>query len=256
MSSWANRNVVLSKKPRITSFFPAQVTSDIPALLLEYLVSYIYSVKMGERLYVVDSIGLLATLYKYNPQISYLKTTPEDGTPMRISDAKGIVAKVKQADIQKYAAGLLEYTPEFNRAVVDTLTRSQIKTLFDIGVHVVSDDTDVIKATVDLVTAFAKKKAKKSSLLVFVMAPNAATVAAFQKAGDSTWIVTSLQKLPPKDADEAFIRQMAEVQVLSVQSALVLDFTQSIDRYTYLMHRNIKDMEYLKTTNSTTWQLI
>jgi hypothetical protein len=247
---------MLPTKKTIASYFPATVTSDIPAMLLDYLASYIYSIKMGERLYVHDSIGLLGTLYKYNPQISYLKVQPEGGSPLRASDAKGILARVKQTDIQKYAASLFDYTPEFNRAVVDTLARSQVKSLFDIGVHVVSDDPAVIKATVDLVTAYAKKKAKKGSLLVFVMAPNAAAVAAFQKAGDPTWIVTSLQKVAPKDADEAFIRQMAEVQVLSVQTALVLDFTQSIDRYTYLMHRNLKEMEYLKTTNSTTWTLL
>jgi hypothetical protein len=49
---------------------------------------------------------------------------------------------------------------------------------------------------------------------------------------------------------------MAEVQIMSILPALILDFTESVDRFIYMMHRNMKGVDYFNEINGLEWSLI
>ena len=49
---------------------------------------------------------------------------------------------------------------------------------------------------------------------------------------------------------------MAEVQIMSVSPALILDFSRSIDRFIFLMQRNQRGLQYFNEINSLPWFLI
>jgi hypothetical protein len=49
---------------------------------------------------------------------------------------------------------------------------------------------------------------------------------------------------------------MADVQVMTTLPALILDFDENLDRFIYLMHRNMKGVDYFKEVNGKAWYLI
>ena len=85
------------------------------------------------------------------------------------------------------------------------------------------------------------------------MAPSYEVVTAFKALGDTSWTITSLSKSPPKDAAEAFLYSMAEVQILSIAPALILNFEYGIDRFIYMMHRDLKNIEFFREINNVQW---
>lgn len=255
MSSWSGSRSYATKKLTVPQYAEMNYTANIFSSLLEFLGSHIYSQKMGERLHIYDQIGLLNLMYRPNPQVNFLKEIPEDTPKISTSGIRTTVAPLKFVDVQKYAATLFEYKPDFNQSVIDVLVRNNIKGLFDIGVHLVPDASGSFAHIIPLVQAY-QKKSKKQNLNIFIMAETVAQVNDFLKMGDPSWRASHLLRVSPKTADEAFLFQMAQVQIMSAQPALVLDFDQPIDKYIYLMHRTVKDIVYFKTSTPTQWTLV
>ncbi len=241
---------------RIPSYTTLNLSSgDIHAALLEMLSAYVYTQKLGERCFVVDQAQFLPNFINQNPQISILRETPDESMAIVASTTRSTVTNLRFQELQRHAGSVFVYRPEFNGAVLDTLARNGIRSTFDIGVHLVPDASGSILDTVNLVKAY-QQKGRKQALSVFVAANTSALIQEFTKAADPSWKVSHVHKTAVKTADEFFISRMAEVQVLSVTPALVLDFETSMSRYAYLMHRNARDIEYLKTTTSKAWSLV
>lgn len=257
MSSWANRSANLTKRTiRIPNYTTLNLGSgDIHAALLDMLSVYIYNQKLGERCFVVDEAQFLPNFINQNPQISILKEVPDESTVIVPSSTKNTISNLKFQEIQKHAGNVFVYRPEFNGAILDVLMRNGIKAAFDIGVHLVPDASGSILSAINMVKAY-QTKTKKTNLSVFVAANTSVLVQDFTRAADSSWRVFHVNKISPKTADDFFMARMAEVQVLATTPALVLDFENSLSRFVYLMHRNAKEIEYLKTTTSRVWSLV
>jgi hypothetical protein len=256
MSSWARAKVIpTTKKPVTVSVYHDTSSSpDIPSIYLDFTQAYIFSQKMGENCFVWDPSGILDSTLKYNPQIRFLKEKPEVN-PISKQTYKNITESMKIADVQKFARNIFEYDPGFNQSVIQILQKASIKTAFDISLRIVPDASGTnLQSYVDIVKAY-QVKSKKARLSIYVMAPSYDVVTAFKTLGDTSWTITSLSKSSPKDAAEAFLYIMAEAQILSVASALILNFDYSIDRFIYMLHRDLKNIEFFREINNNIWSI-
>jgi len=254
MSSWIiAKNKQRKKVTVITKYHDTLLSGDVFTMYLDYLGAYCYSQKLGEVCNVWDSNGLIKDSLKLTPQVKLLKEKPEIDA-LSINEYKTITDKLTFKEIQKIAASLIVYDDALNRSVIKVLDKVGIKTIFDIGVQLVTGaDEALLKRFVALVKAF-QIKSKKEKLNIYVMADSYDSVLDFQKLCDPSWKVTSLSKNPPRDSTENFVQVLAEVQIMTALSALILDFNRPVDRFIYLMRRNDK-LDYFVELNSTEWNL-
>ena len=258
MSSWIiAKNKILKKNPSVTKFHDTSSTPDVITMYLNYIGAYVYSQKMGEMCNVWDPSGLIKTTLRQNPQVKLLKEKPEDLEPLNTREYKNIVSAMSLKDIQKYASAVMVYDIGLNESVIQYLKRGGINNIFDIAIHITKDpagpDVNLMKKYVSLIREY-QKKIKKELLNIYVFSDNYTTVSQFQGYCDSSWKVTSLTKNPPKDIDD-IIKNLAEIQIMVSVPALILDFNRHIDRFIYLMRRNLK-LNYFVELNSKEWVLL
>jgi hypothetical protein len=258
MSSWIiAKSRPTNKKPIVTKYHATSSSTDVFSTYMEFLASYIYSQKMGETCSVWDTSDLLKTTLKTNPQVKYLKQEPEV-SPLNISEYKGFTETMTFKDFQKIASNLLVYDSNLNQTVIRYLEKAGIKSIFDIGIHLIKDPSgpnlSLLKQYVALIKAY-QTKLKKETLNIYIMTDNFAAVAHFQTYCDPSWKITSLSKNPPKDSD-AFVQAMAEIQVMTALPAMILDFERPTDRFIYLMQRNQRGLQYFAEVNSSPWKLL
>jgi hypothetical protein len=254
MSSWIiAKNKQKKKVTIITKYHDTSLSGDVFAMYLDYLGAYCYSTKLGETCNVWDSNGIIKDSLKLTPQVKLLKEKPEADS-LSLDDYKSITTKLTFKEIQKIAASLIVYDDALNRSVIKALDKAGIKTIFDIGIQLVTGaDAVLLKRFATLVKAF-QVKSKKEKLNIYVMADSYDSVLEFQKLCDPSWKLTSLSKNPPRDSTENFIQVLAEVQIMAALPALMLDFNRPVDKFIYLMRRNEK-LDYFFELNSTEWNL-
>ena len=164
---------------------------------------------------------------------------------------------MKFTDIQKATTNILQYDADFNKSVVQLISKANINSKFDIGIHLIRDITGPnltsFKMYSELIKAY-QKKSKKETLSIYVMADTHTVVSQFQAHCDPSWKLVSLSKVVPKTKDEEFIQMMADIQILSVTPGLILDFNRPVDKFIYLMQRN-KSLIYFHEINSKPWSL-
>lgn len=260
MSSWIiAKNLPKKKKVDITSYHDATNVADVPKLYMEYLSSYIYNTKMGEQFNVLDSTGILRNTLRIPPHVRLLKEHVEGATSIPLSTYTPIVSKVKFKEVQKFATDVLLYDSEFNRSVVRVIDRVGIKTVFDIGIHLVKDITGPNLPAFKLYSEQLKeyqKKSKKASLSIYVMSDSYSVVTQFQTYCDPSWKIISLSKIQPNSADEEIIQTMADIQIMTALPAAILDFTRSSDRFIYMMQRNKTGSEFFTEVKGREWSLV
>lgn len=254
MSSWIiAKNKQRKKVTVITKYHDTSLSGDVFSMYLDYINAYIYCQKIGETCNVLDSNGLIKESLKLTPQVRLLKEKPEVD-PLTVDEYKTLTNKLTFKEIQKIAASLIVYDDALNRSVVKSLDKVGIKTIFDIGIQLVTGADDaLLKRFVDLVRVF-QLKSKKDKLNIYVMADSYDSVTKFQKACDPSWKLTSLSKNIPRDSSENFIQVLAEVQIMTALSALILDFNRPVDKFIYLMQRNPK-LDYFVELTSMDWTL-
>jgi hypothetical protein len=254
MSSWIiAKNKQRKKVTVITKYHDTSLSGDVFNMYLDYLGAYCYSIKLGETCNVWDSNGLIKDSLKLTPQVKLLKEKPE-ADPLSVKEYKTLTDKLTFKEVQKIAAGLIVYDDALNRSVIKALDKVGIKTIFDIGIQLVTKADDaLLKRFAALVKAF-QVKSKKETLNIYVMADSYVSVTDFQKLCDPSWKVTSLSKNTPRDSTENFIQVLAEVQIMTALPALILDFNRPVDRFIYLMRRNEK-LDYFVELTSTEWIL-
>jgi len=260
MSSWIiAKNLPKKKKVVITNYHDATNVADVPKLYMEYLASYIYNTKMGEQFNVLDSTGILRNTLRVAPHVRLLKEQVEDSTANPVGTYAPVISKLKFKDVQKFASDVLLYDSEFNRSVVRVIERVGIKTVFDIGIHLVKDITGPNLPAFKLYSEQLKeyqKKSKKASLSIYVMSDSYSVVTQFQAYCDPSWKVISLSKTQPATPDEQIIQTMADIQIMSALPSLVLDFSRSTDRYIYMMQRNKNGLEFFAEVKGREWALL
>jgi hypothetical protein len=227
-------------------------------MYLSFIGSYIYSQKMGETCNVWDDNGLLKSTLRVNPQVKYLQEKPEEALVLKDVDYNGFVSQMKFKEIQKIAGNVISYDQSLNQTVVRLLDKAGIRTMFDIGLHLERDPSGPNLAELKKYAASIKAyqaKAKKDTLAVYIMSDNYSAVSHFQTYCDPSWKITSMSKSPLKETDDAFVRAMAEVQIMTAVPALILDFERPVDRFIYLMQRNAK-MDYFVEMNGIEWSLL
>lgn len=257
MSSWLRAKAVPKQKPiSIPTYHDTAISADIPSIYLEFMAAYAYSQKMGEICNVWDPSGIINVTIKYNPQIRILKEKPEDSRILTLGEYSNLTTTMKFGDIKRFATNVFQYDPEFNQSVIKVLEKASIKSIFDIGIHLVSDlSGSSLPRYIDLIKAF-QKKAKKTTLNIYAMAGSYDTLTAFKSMADPSWKITSLNKGTDVNNSLAFLNMMAEVQIMSILPALILDFKESVDRFIYMMHRNMKGIDYFNEMNGLEWSLI
>lgn len=260
MSSWIiAKNLPKKKKVVITNYHDATNVADVPKLYMEYLASYIYNTKMGEQFNVLDSTGILRNTLRVAPHVRLLKEPVEDASANTVGTYAPIISKLKFKDVQKFAADVLFYESDFNRSVVRVIERVGIKTVFDIGIHLVKDITGPNLPAFKLYSEQLKeyqKKSKKASLSIYMMSDSYSVVTQFQAYCDPSWKIISLSKTQPVTPDEQIIQTMADIQIMSALPSLVLDFTRSTDRFIYMMQRNKNGLEYFAEVKGREWSLL
>jgi len=260
MSSWIiRRNVAPKKKKSIVNYYDMSISPDIGSLYLNYLSAYIYSQKMGESCIVWDSTSVLEKTLRQPIQVKFLKEIPEESSAISMDAFKQVIAPLKFKELQKFAADIIFYDAGFNRAVIDRIQKAGIKNMFDIGIHLVKDiaGPNLVehKMYSDILKEY-QKKTKLPGLSIYVMADNYNLITQFQTYCDPSWKITSLSKINPLTADDAFIQQMADIQIMNALPALALDFSRSADRLIYLMQRYNGGLTFFKEVKDTQWNLI
>jgi hypothetical protein len=254
MSSWIiAKNKQRKKVTVITKYHDTSLSGDVFNMYLDYLGAYCYSQKMGETCNVWDSNGLIKESLKLTPQVRLLKEKPET-EPLSVTEYKTLTDKLTFKEIQKIAASLIIYDDSLNRSVIKVLDTLGIKKIFDMGIQLVTGaNEDLLKRFVGLVRVY-QAKSKKEKLDIYVMADSYNSVLEFQKLCDPSWKITSLSKNSPRNSSENFIQVLAEVQIMTALSALILDFNRPVDKFIYLMRRNEK-LDYFVELTSTEWIL-
>ena len=251
MSSWI-RSKSLPAKHKVTPvavYHDTSSSTNVISMYMDVLASYIYNQKLGEFCTVWDPIAVLTASLKSNPQVKLLKVKPEEpATPTTIYVST--VSSMKLVDIQKYASTLFQYTSSFTTSINHILEKASIKSTFDMGIHL--SETN-LATYVDLIKAY-QLKSKKTTMAIYVMADSYSTVTAFQKLGSPSWTVVSLSKTP--NTNSQFLQTMAEVQIMSVLPALILDFSNDVDRFIYVMRPNKTQLDYFREVNGTPWHLL
>jgi len=244
------------KKTVITKYHDTSSSQDVFTTYLELLASYAYSQKMGETCNVWDPSGLVKSTLRVNPQVKVLKEKPET-EPFTLSQYESIVSSISFKDIQKLASSMISYDQNLNQTVIRFLEKSGIKSMFDIGIHLLKDpagpDIALLKNYVSLIKAY-QQKAKKDILNIYIMSDNYSTVQHFQSYCDASWKITSLSKTPLKVTDDVFVQAMAEIQIMTALPALVLDFDRPVDKFIYLMQRNPR-LAYFVELSGQDWKL-
>ena len=259
MSSWIiAKHRQTKKKPSVTKYHDTASSPDVFEMYMSFIGSYIYSQKMGESCNVWDEVGLLKSTLKANPQVKYLQEKPTEATILANKDYVGFTSQIKLKEIQKIASTIISYDQAWNQTVIRLIEKAGIRAVFDIGIHLERDPAGPNLAQLKKYAASIKAyqaKAKKDTLAVYIMSDNYSIVSHFQTYCDPSWKITALCKTPPKDADDIFVRAMAEVQIMTAVPALVLDFERTVDRFIYLMQRNQR-LSYFVEMGDKEWALL
>jgi hypothetical protein len=254
MSSWIiARNRPNKVKPSVSKYHNTSMPKDIYSLYTEFIASFIYFQKMGEICNVWDSSDILKETLRNNPQVKFLKEKPEVD-PFTLKTYNEITSKMKFADIQKIAANLIVYDSALNNNVVKYLDGVGIKSIFDIGIKINNDaNKDIMKQYATLLKAY-QTKSKKEKLNIYIMSNNPLIATEFQMYKEPSWKITTLSNNVPKDVETAFIKSLAEIQIMTALPSLILDFNYPSDRFIYLMKRNQR-LDYFVELNNREWNL-
>jgi hypothetical protein len=262
MSSWiVAKNRPKKKVAEITKYYDTSLSPDTFTMYMEYIAAYIYSQKLGETSNVWDPTEIIKNTLRTNPQVRLLRELPENESAQKTtaSDYKPLVGPMKLPDVQKFASNIMIYADAVNQAVVRNLDKAGIKSIFDIGIHLVKDpsgpDINLLRQYTSLIKAY-QTKSKKTTLQVYIMADNYSVVTQFQVYCDPSWKLTSLSKIPLKDGQGDLVNSMSEIQIMSALPALILDFDRISDRFIYLMYRNLRNLTYFVELNGKQWSLL
>ena len=230
-------------------------TTDVTRAYLELLAVYIYSRRMNETCTIYEPNGFIGDSIKSSPQLRVIKEVAEDSEQLKLDSALQMLENLSFSEIQKYAASLFEYTPEFNRGILQALDKATIRTAFDIAIHVNDDGSGSTFQYYSGLISEYQKKSKKAKLNVYILANTYQTVLNFQKVCDPSWKITTLSKFPAADATSLLFMRLAEVQIFAVAPAAVLNFSFPMDRFIYIMQRNPKGYSFLRESTGTNWAI-
>ena len=87
------------------------------------------------------------------------------------------------------------------------------------------------------------------------MADSCALVTKFKISCEPSWNITSLSKTILTNESDIMLQKLAEIQIFATLPAAVLDLSNPIDKFIYLMHRNQNGFEFFREINGLNWSL-
>ena len=185
-----------------------------------------------------------------------IKEVPENTIQINLASLINTSKTMKFPEIQQHASSIFQYMPAFNSSILQVIQKASIRAVFDIALHLTANESGNVDLAyyINVVRDY-QKRVKKANLSIYIMADSFQLVTQFQKAGDNGWNVVSLSKFPAANPSDLLFQEMAEVQIFAVVPAAVLDFSQSIDRFIFLMQRNPKGYAYMREVKNREWAI-
>ena len=255
MSSWNPTSKLYAKTRSIPDLFhDITKSSNIYTLLLEFLGAYIYSMRQNLSCIIYDPNGTLKKIIMFNPILKFVTTRPENTNEIKESDILGAINSIKLQQVKAYAEALFRYTQGLTYSISQILQKASIRLgATDISVHIY--DVSQINKYVHEIRDYQKKtEAKKIS--VYLMAETADNITRFKRAADPSWTVLNINKLDINDDSELFMTNLAEVEILATSKAVILDYTNPIDRLVFIKRRNKMDESFVKEVDNKPWFLV
>ena len=255
MSSWNPTSKLYARTRSIPDLFhDITKSSNIYTLLLELLGAYIYSSRQNLSCVVYDPNGTLKKIMMFNPILKLVTTRPENTNEIKESDMLGAINTIKPQQIKAYAEALFRYTPGLTYSISEVLQKASIRLgATDISIHIY--DASRITAYIREIHDYqAKTEAKR--LAVYLMAETADIITQFKRAADPSWIVMNINKIEINDNSELFITNLTEIEILSASKAVILDYTNPIDRLVLVKRRNRMEESFLKEIDGKAWFLV
>lgn len=257
MSSWirhAKGKVSTKLNARPVFYGDTSSQQELTAIFLDVLGCYIYSQRFGEITRIYDPTNLVKSALVYNPQLSLLSERPKDGALLSQTSILDILKAMTFSDIKKYATGLLIYNPTFQKYIKEILEKAFIRSAFDFGIQLTNVSGNDFQAYTNVISEY-QKKSRKQSLSIYVKTNSPSEFQEFQKVCNSSWKLTTLGNLVPKNLLEKEMTQLSEIQIFAIVPAAILDLRSNFGKYAYLMHRNPKGYEFFTDLNNTPWSL-
>jgi hypothetical protein len=257
MSSWirhAKGKVSAKLNARPVTYGDTSSHQELTAIFLDVLANYIYFQRVGEITRIYDPTNLVKSALVYNPQLSLLTERPKDGTLLSQSSLVGTLKSLSFSEIKKYATGLLIYNPTFQKYIKDILEKAFIRSVFDFGVHITNVSANNFQEYLDVINEY-QKKTRKQTLSIYVKTDSYKEFQEFQKVCNSSWKLTTLSNVVPKNLLEKEMTELSEIQIFAIVPAAILDLHGNFGKYAYLMHRNPKGYEFFTDLNKTPWSL-
>ena len=255
MSSWNPTSKLYAKTTQIPDLFHDITKSpNIYTLLLELLGAYIYSNSQNLSCIVYDPNGTLKKIIIFNPILKFVTTRPDNTNEITGSDILCAINSIKPQQVKAYAEALFRYTQGLTFFISQILQKASIRLgATDISLHIYH--VSQINKYVHEIRDYQKKtEAKKIS--VYLMAETADNITQFKRAADPSWTVLNINKLDINDDSELFITNLAEVEILATSKAVILDYTNPIDRLVFIKRRNKMDESFVKEVDNKPWFLV
>ena len=251
MSSWIiAKSSSLRKTPEIkeiTSYHDVSSGNTFAEIYLKFIAAVLYTKSINETCNVWDPSGILRMSLKSTPLVSILKEKPSV-EPVSLDSCR-----LKITEIQKLISNVFEYNPKFNfllDSVLDTL--SVRRSIIDLCIHL--NDSISLEKYISMVKNYRDQFESKKPLTIYVMG-NSDMIAKFKGISEPSWNILSLKYEADTSINE-FIRDMAEVKLISMSSSMILDFSKPIDRLIYVLRKPKQELEYFKEVNRMAWFLV
>jgi len=256
MSSWLRvKNPVKNAGPKqLTSYHSTSPVQSIPQLYLEFLAAAIHNRKLNEQCIVWDPSMILTTSITSTPLLRIIKEKPSFD-PVPLDTYKATVSSMKFSELQKNAALLLNYSARFQSMIDNTLHVLGVRHKFNLGIYLSQDIP--METYVTMVKEYQVKNLSQShAFTIYAMADSYDIVDSFKSLGDPYWKITSLSKFEKTTDTDTFIHSMTEINIMSVSSSLILDFSKPASRLIYLLRNPKEDLEHFKEVSGTAWYLL
>lgn len=255
MASWIRAQGPLKRlteKP-VTAFYDTSLSppSGLASLFLEYVAAYIYALRFGSNFHLWDPSGMITLCMRYHPSLRILKQKPSI-EPFSRSSCIETTKGMKFSEIKKFSSGLLEYNPQFLQTVSQTIQLGSANINYDICIHMTNKPA---QKYFDMLVSYETKLDKKS-LFVYVACESSEQFTELQALAKPSWRLVTLNKKPATDPVDAFVRMMAEVNLMAAIPAMILDFANPIGRLIFLMQSTGRRLEYFKEVNRKEWFLL
>ena len=235
MSSWANRSAVSLKKkePVVKTYFSCSEDYVTSSLLFFY--SFVYTQRMAEPFYIVDSEGYFQPLLNTSPVLHFLKTVPAEGTNLAADPLSmgSVLQQVSLANLKRNFQTIFQYNGLTFQRVDNYLSNMGVlRQTFDAGITL--DMNGCVPLVIQELKTLQKRTGKKT-LRLFAMTDDIELLREFATNGDPSWSFVSLLRTgPPLDAEGQLLKTLGELRMMKKLEYVISAFSLPLGKFLYL----------------------